>query len=163
MNSTEQFIVQQNCCTAVRAHGLSATIAAAMPGCDPYASRKPYKGNWAVLEDRPEPGSLMIFEREGGAPSVICAFAQYCHGKPGVYTSKDPLSPGVADGYGDRFRYLKECLELIAELKPTSVAFPYKIGCGLAGGSWSLYEAELKAWSARNPAMDVKIWRLCDA
>lgn len=90
LNSTEQFIVQQNCCTAVRAHGLSATIAAAMPGCDPYASRKPYKGNWAVLEDRPEPGSLMIFEREEGGPSVICAFAQYCHGKPGV--AKDPLS-----------------------------------------------------------------------
>lgn len=160
LTATERYIVQQNCCTAVRAHGLSSVIATAML-CDPYATRRAFKGNWAMLEDRPEPGSLLIFEREK-APHIVCAFAQYCHGKPGVYLSKDPLSPGIPDGYADRRGYFKSCLELIADLKPVSVAFPYKIGCGLAGGSWPLYEAELNAWSARHPEIDVKIYRLAD-
>ncbi len=160
LTSKEQFIVQQNCCTAVRAHGLSSVIAGAFPGCDPYASRRQLKGNWAVAEDRPEPGSLLVLEREEGDPSIICAFAQYYHGKPFAYSGKDPLVLGVADGYADRFGYFKSCLGLIAELKPRSVAFPYKIGCGLAGGSWNLYEAELNAWSKRNPGIDVKIYRI---
>lgn len=159
LKSKEQYIVQQTCCTAVRPHGLSETIAREMPGCDPYALRKKFKGNWAVEEDRPEPGSLLIFQREEGA-SIICAFAQYYHGKPNVYSSKDPLSLNREDGSAKRFEYFKSCLVLIAELKPKSVAFPYKIGCGLAGGSWALYEKTLNEWSESNPEIDIKIYRL---
>lgn len=98
--------------------------------------------------------------------TVICAFAQYCHGKPGIYSTKDPLGLSYTDSLDDRFRYFQDCLLQITALlhtKPTeqqTIAFPYRIGCGLAGGSWPRYEAELKAWSDANPAFDVKLYQL---
>jgi len=157
-----EYIVQQNCCTAVKAHGLSEIIAQKFSGVNPYTERTRFKGNWATLETRPKPGSIEIFENEAEEDTntckIICAFAQYCHGKPGVY--KDPLSALYGDTFEDRFTYFKQCLELISDLKPKSVGFPYRIGCGLAGGSWSRYETAIKDWSLRNPTIDIKVYNM---
>ena len=140
LKASTEYIVQQNCCTAVRAHGLSEIIASKWSEVNPYKDRKKYKGNWAVKEDRPEPGTIMVYElvypeqREDQLKGVICAFAQYCHGKPGIY--KDPLGLDKKDKSTDRIGYFRECIETITELNPKSVGFPYRIGCGLAGGDW---------------------------
>ena len=169
LDSTEQFIVQQTCCTAIKPHGLSACIAAKWPSCNPYSSRRKAKGNWAIADDRPTPGTIQLMDTDTDkGTTVICAFAQYCHGKPGVYKHKDPLGLPHTDSLEDRFRYFQDCLLQISTLlqtKPTdtkqqTIAFPYRIGCGLAGGSWPRYEAELKAWSDANPAFDVKLYQL---
>jgi hypothetical protein len=48
---------------------------------------------------------------------------------------------------------------LFIGLKPESVGFPYKIGCGLAGGDWKLYESEIKRWSIEN-SIHVKVYKL---
>ena len=50
----------------------------------------------------------------------------------------------MPDGYEDtqeeREQWFKECLETLGENKKyQNLAFPYKIGCGLAGGNWDHY------------------------
>ena len=155
MTADTEYIVQQNCCTAIKAHGLSKAIADKWPDINPYKDRKKIAGkrNWAIVESRPAPGTIAILSH------VICAFAQYCHGKPGAY--KD-MELNTADSSDDRLRYFTQCLELIAELtpRPKSVGFPYKIGCGLAGGSWTKYERILKSWSDAHSDIDVKVYQL---
>lgn len=156
LNSAEEYIVQQCCCTALKAHGLSATIAERWNSINPYIHRRRLRYNWAKVEDRPIPGSIQVLKQDDR--SVICLFGQYIHGKPGVY--KDPASTGIPDTYEDRFRYFQEGLEHITELRPRSVAFPYKIGCGLAGGDWKKYKQALEDWAKRNPSIHVVVYKL---
>jgi hypothetical protein len=166
LEADAEYIVQQNCCTAIRAHGLSETIAKKWPDINPYKDRRQFKGNWAVLEDRPQPGSILVYEFDNpvSLKGVICAFAQVCHGKPNRY--KDPLGMDISlgDDFIDRSRYFAQCLEAISQIepRPKSVGFPYKIGCGLAGGSWKKYEYLIRKWSEANPDIDVQIYRLDD-
>ncbi len=162
LNADTEYIVQQNCCTSTKTSGLSEAIAKKFPGANIYEDRRTYKGNWAVLEDRPEPGTIFLFEfensKEGELKGIICAFAQYTHGKPGML--QDPLGADVKDSAKDRQGYFQSCLEQILLLEPKSVGFPYKIGCGLAGGSWSIYEKMIRDWSVKNPKIDVVIYQL---
>jgi hypothetical protein len=161
-----EYIIQQNCCTAIKAHGLSKTIASKWPDVNPYKDRRKLKGNWSILEDRPEPGSIEVYNFDvacdTGLKGVICIFAQVCHGLP--YKYEDPLK--MDEKYGDtpkdRIQYFTECLQLIETLdpKPKSIGIPYKIGCGLAGGSWIKYESIIRKWSEANPDIDVRIYKL---
>jgi hypothetical protein len=165
LEADTEYIVQQNCCTATRVHGLSEIIAKKWPAINPYIIRKPLRGNWAVAEDRPEPGTIMVFplastDSKNGIKGVICAFGQYCHGKPNVY--KDPLGLDSKDSRVDREEYFKQCLEAISKITPTpkSVGFPFKIGSNLAGGSWIHYERMIRVWAESHPEITVKIYRL---
>lgn len=160
LEATTEYIVQQNCCTALKAQGLSAAIATKWPEANPYKDRRRLKGNWSILADRPSPGSILVYEMESSEPikGIICAFAQVCHGKPGVL--KDPLGDGLPDSSADRQSYFKDCLEAIATLQPKSVGFPYKIGCGLAGGSWVAYERILREWSVKYPSITVILYKM---
>ncbi len=160
LEATTEYIVQQNCCTACKAEGLSAAIATKWPKANPYQTRRRLKGNWCVLADRPSPGSILVYELDSSNPikGIICAFAQVCHGKPGML--KDPLGNGIPDSSVDRQTYFKECLEAIATLEPKSVGFPYKIGCGLAGGSWVAYEKILREWSQKYPSINIILYKM---
>lgn len=72
-----------------------------------------------------------------------------------------PRAPGSNDSARDRERYFGQCLEAIGRLKNvTSVAFPHKIGCGLAGGSWRNYEALLRNFAAAHPQVRVVVYKL---
>ena len=52
------------------------------------------------------------------------------------------------DGSKARKRYFFQCLTHIAEIPDLkSIAFPYGIGCGLAGGSWIEYLALLEKFA----------------
>lgn len=152
LEATEEYIVQQNCCTAIRAQGLSAAIAAKWPECNPYSSRKPFapRLNWAAERDRDIPGTIRVL---GG--KVICAFAQYKHG-----SGKDPSSIVYPDDKESRCVYFQQCLEKIAEIAPKSLAFPYGIGCGLAGGNWTVYSAMIDAFAQKYPQISIVIYKL---
>jgi hypothetical protein len=166
LHATTQYIVQQNCCTGIKAHGLSEIISKKWSDINPYKERRCYKGSWAIKEDRPQPGDICVYDFDNplstGLRGVICMFAQYCHGKCRKY--KDPL--GLDDKFGDdpidRIRYFSQCLELIASLepRPQSIGFPWRIGCGLAGGVWSHYEQIIRKWSKTNDDIDVVIYKL---
>jgi O-acetyl-ADP-ribose deacetylase (regulator of RNase III) len=152
--ASEQYIVQQCCCIATKPHGLSSVLAKAFPGSCPYSTRRNAAGkaNLARVEDRPTPGTLTIL----GVRRVVSLFAQHGMGKPGQW----PAPAGTPDTAADRVRYFRACLDALAALKPSSVALPYGIGCGLAGGDWNgAYWPALCAFAAASPDMRVVLYK----
>jgi hypothetical protein len=139
IHAKEEYICQQTNCISVYAHGLAETIRIKL-GIDPYSHRKPlFNRNHAVPEDCDIPGTIKIFSN--GGVKVICMFAQYGMGKPYKYGNR------VEDSFEKRLLWFKTCLFEISKLKPKSLAFPYNIGCGLAGGNWEDYLATLRYFS----------------
>ncbi len=158
MDASEEIIVQQCCCTAVRPHGLSETLAVAFPHGNAYAKRRPIRArvNCATPEDRSEPGTIDILGDGITKRKIACLYGQYAMGKPGKYHSDH----GVSDSATDRLAFFASGLQHLAEAAPASVAFPFKIGCGLAGGNWKLYEAMLTTFAENNPGITVAIYTL---
>ena len=75
------------------------------------------------------------------------------------------FAPGKA-GRGDdsaekRLQWFRSCLRRVGRLAGvSSVAVPYGIGCGLAGGNWDDYEAELQGFAKAYPHLKVVLlWR----
>lgn len=150
LDATEDYIVQQCNCLSVRPHGLSDTIAKKWKHANPYALRRAVQGrNLAVASDRAVPGTIQVLGR------IICAFGQVAMGKPGDYDSC-----GTPDTAAHRLAYFKACLDQTAQLKPKSLALPFMIGCGLAGGKWSDYEAALRAFAKDHPDIDLVVYKL---
>lgn len=144
LNCKEVYIVQQCNCLTVYPHGLSKSIADKFPWADPYSSRTKVPGrNLAVQEDRPQPGTIKILTSPKNISeipkNVICMFAQWGPGTPLKFTSYPDYK---IDTRENREKWFQECLDKIAGIKDSGIkelAFPYKIGCGLAGGNWSRY------------------------
>lgn len=169
LDAKEDYILQQNCCTALRACGLSAAIAERY-GVNPYKDRKPASPrlNWARLEDRPIQGTIYVSGR------IICMYAQYRHGQAQrnverivernvqrKETCTDPCNTTISDTPSMRIVYFVKCLEQISHIENiTSVAIPYGIGCGLAGGHWETYEKYIRSWAAKHPTIKVVLYKL---
>tara|TARA_B110001452_G_scaffold85393_1_gene69781 strand:- start:161 stop:820 length:660 start_codon:yes stop_codon:yes gene_type:complete len=160
-------IVQQCNCIGCEGKGLALGIANKWAWGSSYSGRRrmPPANRFAVPEDRAIPGTIDV--RRGppgsGTPLVINLFAQYEMGKPGVY-KRVPFPPGVNDLAPQRERWFAECLEAISRLpsKPRSVAFPFWIGCGLAGGNWGKYRRMIDDFSRANPDVSVVIATMAD-
>lgn len=159
LTAKEDYIVQQCCCTACRPHGLSQAIATVFPHGNPYAKRRPIipRKNTAREEDQPTPGSVEIFGNGKENRYIVCLYAQMAMGKPGKYNSF-----GIPDSASDRERYFEESLENLSEIIPetSSLAFPFRIGCGLAGGDWNSYKKILIDWEAKHPNYTVVLYML---
>ena len=67
-------------------------------------------------------------------------FGQVNPGKPKI--PDDPI-----DGFQVRKKYFVECLKKIGEMNPKSVAMPWEIGCGMAGGDWEFYKKVIDKFS----------------
>ena len=137
-------IAQQSNCVTCRPWGLAKGIADKLPyGCS-YQDRTLLSNNTCVIADRATPGTIDVrYPTEGyeDSPYVINMFAQWEKSKPfRYYTNPSPI-----DSYQSRIEWFQDCLEAIPNIKPPpeSIAFPYQIGCGLAGGDWKIYEAML--------------------
>ena len=76
------------------------------------------------------------------------------------YPGKAKFPDGSRDGHKAREEAFKQCLIKIRQIPDLhSVAFPWMIGCGAAGGDWSVYLALLKHFSNTVDA-EVEIVRL---
>jgi hypothetical protein len=82
----------------------------------------------AIKADRGHPGTLRIFSNAID-PDVICFLAQWDYGLP-IY----------ADTPEQREVWFQQCLQALGTLPYQTLAFSYKIGCGLAGGHWTHYQ-----------------------
>jgi hypothetical protein len=127
-------IVQQCNCLTVKPHGLSQSIAERYPWANLYATRRSLgHRNLAIEADRGIPGTLQIMSN-GIDPDVICFLAQWDYGRG---TRRIPI---YADTPPQREKWFQECLQALGALTYETLAFPYKIGCGLAGGQWTHYQ-----------------------
>lgn len=163
-------IVQQCNCITKSTLGLSQSIKNVL-NVDPYGHRRLIKGrrNCAIKDDQGIPGTVKVYDRTmtvKGPRYVACLFAQFSPGKPGVY-HQDQLSTitfaeVVTDSSKQRLIWFEQSLlELMQVLKtiledptykdrkePFKVAFPYLIGCGLAGGNWEDYKKAIESWTS---------------
>lgn len=125
----EKFIAHQCNCTTKSVKGLAKTIFEKFPYSNVYSNRKKHNAT--------EPGHIIVCGDGQENRYVINMMAQLTGGKP-----------RYPETYEKRKEYFKACLDQISEISDLeSIAFPYLIGCGLAGGKWDEYEAILKGFA----------------
>jgi hypothetical protein len=111
-----------------RAKGLAKVIFGKFPWSDNYARRKGSPSN---------PGTIEINGNGMDQRFVINMFAQYTPGKPSRKESQ-----------AQRLEYFRSCLAAVKAIPDLgSVAFPFNIGCGMAGGKWDDYKRELNMFA----------------
>ena len=145
-----KYLVHQvNCCTTKAAH-LAYDVFKRYPYADVYSCRdKSNQFGWSSDEIGNEgpyqtdtPGDILIRGNGQDQRYVIGLLGQFYPGRPRYPDS-------TFDGFKARADYFYQGLLKIGEIKNLeSVAFPYQIGCGAAGGDWGLYSKILKNFAA---------------
>ena len=147
LNATENYIAQQCNCITCTPHGLSKSISNKFSHGDCYGKRGRLSRNTAVEEDRSTPGTIEILK---GKPNIICIFGQWTPGKiNSVWVDRYPKRNGKKETTKDRLEWFKQGIKEIENQVKDTIAIPYKIGCGLAGGDWVTYKKILEESSAK--------------
>lgn len=155
LDSDAQVIVlvvpTSNCLkTCKKGKGLAASITERFPYADFYTNRK---------KDC-VPGSIEMRGGKGIGRFVCAFYAQIRPGKP-IEGSSEERSSGFSnerDREEKRIQYFAKCLIALGSVKNLrEVAFPYKIGCGLAGGNWEKYLNMIKEFAISNKNVKVFI------
>ena len=141
LDSTETYLCHQCNCYSTRSAHLARSVFKRFPYADIYTERK-----------SPDQPGTVILRGDGGDQRYVANLLGQVY--PGV--SRYP--EGKLDGSSSRLRYFKKCLEDLSDLEG-SFAFPYRIGCGAAGGEWEDYLAALEKFAEQVPG-DVVIYRL---
>lgn len=146
----------------IRPHGLSAAVASLGRGCHYSKRRSEHGRNLAIESDRPTLGSIDVLgdadDHTRTKPYVIIGLvAQRDYGSPHVRRRHRP--PG-SDTILDRLRWFRAALDTACQHCVdhglTTLALPYKIGCGLGGGDWDEYCSVIDAMQ-RNYEEDLEI------
>ena len=135
-------IAHQCNCVTTKAKHLSEAVFQRFPHADIYSCRDDGPRN--------KPGTVVLKGDGKTEQYVANLLGQYYPGK----SKYDNDSPEKRQGW------FKKCMETLSTLPllqdPThSIAFPYTIGCGAAGGDWEVYEAMIQDLSTKIPA---KVW-----
>ena len=148
LKADTRYIAHQCNCVTWKAAHLSRAVFNTFPHADVYSPRK-------QTAHHDTPGTIKICGGNGNR-FVVNMFGQYYPGKPRWANSK-------RDGYKAREKYFSHCLlhliQYFSFSDMRSIAFPYGIGCGAAGGNWDEYFNMLKAF-ANAVKGDVYIYRL---
>lgn len=143
LDCQDQYIAHQTNCVSVGAGGIAAAIFDRFPYSNVYARR--------ASGHRDAPGTIIV-SGVGDERRVINMMAQ-------VYPGRPKFSNSNLDGTLARENYFKSCLGKVSAIDGLeSISFPFKIGCGLAGGDWDNYLAMISDFSKSNPLVEVGIW-----
>lgn len=151
LDAPEKYIVHQCNCYTIKAYGLSQAIFQKYPWADCYSERKQFdRRNLAVPEDCAKFGAVKIIYGPNNKKAVVCLFSQLCPGKPGRFRSypfweTDTTEMRITKFYSTLKKFGKYCQKNSIK----SCAFPYKIGCGLAGGNWDDYYRAIDYFSRK--------------
>lgn len=143
LESSEDYILHQCNCLTVKSHGLSKTIEEKYPEGVVYNKRRPLgRRNLAIEEDRAQPGTFLICGSK--EQQIISIFGQWRSGKIGTSYFHSYPESNPPESKKQRILWFEEGLNKIGEhffilKKKLSIAIPYNIGCGLAGGNWDNY------------------------
>ena len=136
-----QYIAHQCNCVTKYGKGLSAALFSRFPYADTYHTRR---------QPSP-PGTIDVFGDGMTQRFVINMYAQYGPGRP---RSTD-------DSAAMRLQWFVQCLEQVEAIESLQeIAFPWNIGCGLAGGQWAQYGDTLRQWAEASKAQRVLLVRL---
>ena len=155
-------IVHQCNCVAIKPHGLSESIVSNFGQyTNVYSLRKPIvkRGNIATAATRSKPGEIHICH---GSPNVAALFGQFLFGSSDPNARKywqktlnndEELVKGYKnDTKNDRLVYFEKALDNLfnyfnQNLKIHTIVFPYRIGCGSAGGEWPKYRHQIEKFA----------------
>lgn len=157
LDATETYIIHQ--CNAVtdKPKGLSRAVFSRFPHADIYTSR-----GGRGFKDLP--GTIVVKGTLDLKPS------DPAYQRP-VVNLIGQRYPGAAGRYANdtnelRRRWFAQCLEdLVADghlAKGDSVAMPYNIGCGLAGGKWEEYSRIIETWAKKHSDIRVRLYKIAD-
>src|ERR1700722_15166322 len=146
LEATEQLIIHQvNCVSNGGAAGIARAIFDKYPYADCYNGRT----------QQSVPGTIDI-RGNGRDQRLVCNL----NGQ--FYPGGVQYPHSNKDGYVARERYFQQCLDRITEIEGLkSIAFPWMVGCGIAGGSWPNYLAMITSLSIKleDRGADVVIYR----
>lgn len=149
LKSEEEYICHQCNCLTTYAKGIAGAIFSKFPWSDIYKDR-----TFGDIQEN-KMGSIVVCGNGVDQRFVINMIAQIYPGKPKYADSKK-------DGFIARENAFKECLRQFWRLdkkkKIKSIAFPFKIGCALAGGNWDNYLSMLEVFS-NNISACVRIYK----
>lgn len=124
-----KYIAHQCNCVSTSAAGIAKVIFERYPYADCYKDRT----------EKSIPGEIQICGDGLEKRFIINMFGQYVPGS---------IKDTEEDSEIARKKYFHQCLVKISQIPNLeSIAFPYKIGCGLAGGNWDWYENQLKKFA----------------
>lgn len=142
--ASDKFICHQCNCMSRRAAHLALDVFEAFPHADVYSTRA-----------APDvPGAIKVLGDGKDMRYVVALFGQVYPGKPKFMTGKDTQIT--------REGYFKSCLDKLADYvlfapgRQGTIAFPWRIGCGAAGGDWDKYLDMIAKFSE---GFDVRIYR----
>ncbi len=141
LDSKEQCIIQQVNATTIngRGYGLSKQIFIKYPHANVYYANV-----------KRIPGMLLL---RGDNVKTRCVINLVGQQKPG--------KPTTTETKAMREAWFKAALDLLSRSTSlTSVAFPYKIGSGLAGGNWTNYLKMIQDFANSRPKVKVVIYKL---
>ena len=167
LNCEDEVIVQQCNCTTLTSMGLCAAIEGRY-NVKPYSKRARERGNIATKETCSKPGTISVHEIENNTRVVICLYAQWapgkCDSRQHRFWKDMAKKRNVEETPKIREQWFKTCLEEmrkeIIERELYSIAFPYGIGCGLAGGEWDTYYHMIEEWVQQNPEISARVIKM---
>ena len=149
-DSTEQYLCHQCNVISQRAAHLAQSVFNRFPYSNIYAER-----DGSGPKPGQELGDIIIRGNGKNERLIINMLAQFYPGK-----TKYPNSP--KDGIATRKSAFQMCLNKITDIPALqSIAFPFGIGCGAAGGDWLVYRKMIKNF-AEEVEIPVRIYRLPD-
>jgi O-acetyl-ADP-ribose deacetylase (regulator of RNase III) len=126
LDCKSQVIAHQANCVSKEAGGLAKFIFKKFPWADTYSKRED------VNCESDKPGTITVLGNGKDQRYVINMYAQFYPGKAQFGN----------DTKEKRIEFFQTCLDKIAKVNGLrSIAFPYQIGCGLAGGVWETYRS----------------------
>jgi O-acetyl-ADP-ribose deacetylase (regulator of RNase III) len=125
-----KYIVHQTNCITTLAAGIAKSIFTKFPYSNIYENRE-------ITSEHDIPGTIKIKGNGTDQRYIIALFGQYYPGNPDSHETECMRKWWFFTG-------LKE-ISKIQNIE--TIAFPYGIGCGLAGGNWSEYENILNNFS----------------
>ena len=135
LTATETYIAHQCNCISTDAKALAKSLFDKYPYANTYKKRI-YKN----VQTHTQPGTIDVLE---GHPQIINMYAQYY--------------PHIAKYNNDtqekRIVWFQECLTHISNIeniKHQTIAMPYNIGCGAAGGNWNIYSKMIEDFANDN-------------
>jgi len=154
--SRYDYLVHQCNCLTVKSHGFSELVAQHFgQDADIYATRTlaPRAKNLAMIEGRGFPGTVTVLEPAGTRVKIVALFGQWA---PGSLISPWPsqypkFRRNTEETAQKREHWFKMALFDLEYHIPDGarLAFPWQIGCGLAGGDWVTYREMIDAFATR--------------
>lgn len=133
LDATEDYIVHQCNCVSTQPRGIAKQI------FQKYSFANTYTNSHKRI-----PGTCDVID------NVVNMYAQY-------YPS---IAKYPNDNSNKRIYWFNLCLEdMLSKIKPNStIAMPYLIGCGLAGGNWLIYEKLIENFSNKYK-INIKLYK----